>query len=102
MSIKESPQTGALRSLRWMMWLCCAIMLAPLVLYFARGGTIGNAGGLFQALLPIALCVGGHFVLHRWLGVSCHTANQEHKDVLHVENDNRLTDEPQATSRRAN
>lgn len=74
MSVNESRQSGMSALMRWMMGICCALMLVPVIIFFAGGGSIGDTRGLFGALLPMALCVGMHFVLHRFTGASCHKA----------------------------
>ena len=77
MSVNESRQSGMSPLMRWMMGVCCALMLAPVMIFFAGGGSIGDASGFLGALLPIALCIGMHFVLHRFAGTSCHKAAAE-------------------------
>ncbi|WP_425041329.1 DUF2933 domain-containing protein [Primorskyibacter sp. S187A] len=54
------------------MWVCCAVMLLPLLVFFARGGTVSGLPGSFGALIPIVLCLGAHGVMFFFMGKSCH------------------------------
>jgi Flp pilus assembly protein TadB len=47
-----------------MMWLMMLLCLAPLVLVYLTGGRIGT-GFIFFILLA---CVGGHFILMKFMG----------------------------------
>ena len=59
------------------MWICCAVMLAPLGLYFVQGGTVAGLSSTLGLFAPLVLCVGMHFVLHRVMGRSCHGSGGE-------------------------
>ena len=54
------------------MWVCCAVMLLPLLVFFARGGTLSGLQDSFGVLTPIILCLGAHGVMFFFMGKSCH------------------------------
>lgn len=65
------------RLMHYGMMACCAVMLLPVGLYFAAGGTVSGAlesAGLFA---PLIACVGMHLVMHRMMGKSCHGKKEE-------------------------
>ncbi len=70
------------------MWLCCAVMLLPLLVFFARGGTVSGLQGSFGALIPIVLCLGAHGVMFFFMGKSCHgdrkTSNSDASGVAKI------------------
>ncbi len=76
MSINEKQQPAMSVLIRWMMWICCALMIVPIAIFLVGGGSVSDAGGLLRALLPLALCVGMHFLLHRFFGVNCHPTSE--------------------------
>lgn len=54
------------------MWVCCAVMLLPLLVFFARGGSFFGLQDILGVLAPIALCLGAHGVMFFFMGKSCH------------------------------
>ena len=58
--------------MKYGMWACCAIMLLPVVWYFATGGADGGLRQKIVAFAPILLCVGAHFLMFKMMGKSCH------------------------------
>ena len=54
------------------MWLCCAIMLLPIFVFFAGGGTILGLSNSLGVLAPILLCLGAHGAMFFLMGKSCH------------------------------
>jgi hypothetical protein len=56
--------------MRAAMWICCAVMLAPVG--FVMLGGAGLEGLSLGLLAPVALCLGAHGVMHRFMGRSCH------------------------------
>ncbi len=83
----KQPAAHSGRSgMHWMMWVCCTVMVLPLVFYFANGGSFENPRALLTAVLPIGLCVGAHFLLHRLVGQSCalHQSKENEKGVAAV------------------
>ncbi|OUS06331.1 hypothetical protein A9Q96_09820 [Rhodobacterales bacterium 52_120_T64] len=58
--------------MRYGMMLCCAVMLIPVGLYFLGGGVLSSLSSNVGLFLPLALCLGMHFVMHRVMGKSCH------------------------------
>jgi hypothetical protein len=59
------------------MWACCAVVLLPIVAVMVAGGSLSGQTGNVWALVPLVLCVGAHFVMHRMMGNSCHEAPKE-------------------------
>lgn len=58
--------------MKYGMWACCALMLLPVVWYFAAGGADGGLTQKIVAFAPILLCVGAHFLVFKMMGKSCH------------------------------
>lgn len=54
------------------MWVCCAVMLLPLLVFFARGGTLSGLQDSLGVLAPIVLCLGAHGVMFFFMRKSCH------------------------------
>ena len=67
----ESHETTG-RLMKYGMWACCAIMLAPIVLYLAAGGLSGDLTSNAILFAPLVVCLGAHFAMHRVMGKSCH------------------------------
>lgn len=63
------------------MMACCVIMVVPIVVLFAAGGQISTVGDGLAVLAPLAVCVGAHMFMHKFLGKSCH---DEAKDAEHM------------------
>ena len=80
MSVNEAPQPGMSGLMRWMIWVCCALMLVPFIIFFASGGSVSGASSVWGVLLPMALCIGVHVLLHRFTGASCHRAAPHAED----------------------
>ena len=60
--------------MRWGMIACCAVMLLPVAGYVAAEGTPAGLAQNATVFLPLALCLGMHVVMHRFMGRSCHGA----------------------------
>jgi fatty acid desaturase len=60
---EPSKQAGALH--QWMMIACVVLMGGAVLLVMWRGQSMGSGAWL---LLPLALCLGMHFLMHRHLG----------------------------------
>ena len=79
-AINIDPELGSQRTSKSAgsigMWACCVAMLVPIGIYFASGGSLTSVTSAIGLLAPLALCGGMHFVMHRWLGRSCHGAAQ--------------------------
>lgn len=58
------------------MWVCCAVMLLPLLVFFARGGSFAGLQDSLGVLAPIALCLGAHGVMFFFMGKSCHEGSK--------------------------
>jgi len=67
----ESHETTG-RLMKYGRWACCAIMLAPIVLYLAAGGLSSELTSNAILFAPLIVCLGAHFVMHRVMGKSCH------------------------------
>lgn len=68
------------------MVVCCAVMLIPVVGYFAVGGTIAGLTSNFGVFAPIALCIGVHVAMFAFMGKSCHgSAKKDVEDLGSVE-----------------
>ena len=71
MSDKEKqPQNSKMMHVG--MWVCCAVMLLPLLVFFIRGGSFFGLQDSLGVLAPIALCLGAHGVMFFFMGKSCH------------------------------
>jgi hypothetical protein len=70
------------RSMKFGMMACCAVMLVPLGAFLLAGGTLGGLASNLGLLVPLALCLGAHVVMHRMMGRSCHdgTADTRQED----------------------
>ncbi|KPN62772.1 Protein of unknown function [Aliiroseovarius crassostreae] len=77
MSEKKMTGSGHSKLMHYGMMACCAIMFLPIVGYLIAGGTIGGLWGNSIAFLPLLLCVGAHFVMHKMMGKSCHGASKK-------------------------
>ncbi|MDD9718570.1 DUF2933 domain-containing protein [Dinoroseobacter sp. PD6] len=67
---EQQPQNSKMMHVG--MWVCCAVMLLPLLVFFARGGSFFGLQDILGVLAPIALCLGAHGVMFFFMGKSCH------------------------------
>ncbi len=67
---EQQPQNSKMMHVG--MWLCCAVMLLPLLVFFARGGSWSDWQDSLGVLAPIVLCLGAHGVMFFFMGKSCH------------------------------
>ena len=65
--------------MKYGMWACCALMLLPVVWYFAAGDADGGLTQNIVAFAPILLCVGAHFLMFKTMGESCHGESDDEK-----------------------
>lgn len=73
---KEATRPTSDKLMKYGMWVCCAVMVLPIIAYVVAGGVSGASEGLV-AFAPLLLCVGAHLAMHRMMGRSCHgTARQ--------------------------
>lgn len=64
------------------MTICCALLLAPLALFLLNGGAVSEVSGNLAVLLPLALCLALHVVMHRvTAGRSCHRSPVPAEDM---------------------
>jgi len=68
---EKNAKPASEKLMKYGMWICCAVMVLPIMAYLVAGGISGASGGLF-AFAPLLLCVGAHLVMHRMMGKSCH------------------------------
>lgn len=59
---------------------CCIIMMVPIALVLLGGASIGAVFSNAGLILPLVLCLGMHFVMHRMMGRSCHGKVEEADD----------------------
>lgn len=64
------------------MLVCCTVMLAPAIGWFALGGTVASLGEAVTVLGPIAACLALHGAMFLVMGRSCHDAGSETNDVV--------------------
>ncbi|MDI5889539.1 hypothetical protein [Halomonas rhizosphaerae] len=60
---EPSSHAGALH--KWMMTACVVLMGGAVLLFMWRGQSLSSGAWL---VLPLALCLGMHFLMHRRLG----------------------------------
>ncbi|MFC4732570.1 DUF2933 domain-containing protein [Salipiger abyssi] len=65
-----NPQGNKL--MRYGMMACCAVMLIPVGAFFVTGGSVSGLWANAGIFAPLILCAGGHVVMHRMMGKSCH------------------------------
>ena len=58
------------------MWVCCAAMILPSLVFFARGGTLSGLQDSLGVLTPITLCLGAHGVMFFTMGKSGHGSSK--------------------------
>lgn len=72
-------------SMKFGMWACCAVMLLPAVAYIVAAGNLDGLGGKLVAFAPLALCLGVHLVMHKFMEKSCHpSAKDKTSGVAHT------------------
>jgi len=81
MSDIPTGQSSGNRFAKLAMAACCFIMLAPVGLVLLSGAGIGAVFSNAGLMLPLVLCVGMHFVMHRMMGRSCHGKAETETDV---------------------
>lgn len=74
--MQEKPNKSG-RLMHMGMIVCCALMLLPIGIFFASGGSLAGAWQNAGLLVPILACVGMHLVLHKVMGKSCHGEDQK-------------------------
>ncbi|WP_375266665.1 DUF2933 domain-containing protein [Planktotalea sp.] len=73
-SSTERTRSGP-KAMYFAMMACCVIMMLLIAGYFLAGGALGGLGSNLLTFAPLLLCVGGHFVMHKVMGKSCHTSD---------------------------
>lgn len=73
----NTTRPGRSKLMHYGMMACCAIMLLPIIGYFVAGGSLGGLWNNSAAFLPLLLCVGAHFVMHKVMGKSCHGTSED-------------------------
>lgn len=59
------------------MLICCSVVLAPAVGWFALGGTVAPSGGAMMVFLPVAGCLVLHGTMFFFMGRSRHSAGND-------------------------
>ncbi len=63
------------------MMACCAVMVAGAAIVFASAPAGQSLGETLLLAVPVLGCLAMHFVMHRFMGKSCHsTAYKDQKD----------------------
>lgn len=78
-AIKKSDSTKALQNKKVMniaMLACCVPMVIGGALIFYSIPSDLGLGARLYALAPLAGCVAMHFVMHKFMGKSCHDDSQ--------------------------
>lgn len=72
-----------------MMFLCCLLMLGA---FWGLSGSQSGSGGLgaFGLLIPLIVCLGMHFVMHRFSGHGGHKKDQAESCQTHREDGRRI------------
>jgi len=87
--------------MKYGMWACCAVMLLPVVWYFAAGGTYGGLTGKIAAFAPLLLCVGAHLLMFTLMGKSCHGESHDARTADARTADERIGDARRGGTARA-
>ena len=61
------------RLMHYGMMACCVVMLLPVAGFFLAGGALAGIWGNAAVFALLLLCVGAHFVMHKFMGKSCHS-----------------------------
>lgn len=70
----EKAKNASHPLMKYGMWACCAVMLLPVVANIVAGGSLAGLGGNLVAFAPLALCLGMHLVMHKFMGEPCHSS----------------------------
>ena len=70
-SDNDTPGGGS-KAMQLGTWACCAVMLVPVLVFFAGGGTVSALTGNLGVLAPILICVAAHGAMALFMGKSCH------------------------------
>lgn len=74
-----------------MMVICCIAMIAGAYLIFRGSSSFGS----FEILLPLVICVGMHFVMHKMMGGDGHkTRNDEENNGAQEQVSSNLNQSP--------
>lgn len=76
----EESRAGLSKPLHFGMLVCCAIMVAPLAVFFLRGGTVAGLQDSIGVLAPILVCLAAHGAMFLIMGKSCHSRKEVAED----------------------
>ena len=76
----EESRAGLSKPLHFGMLICCAIMMAPLAIFFLRGGTVAGLQDSLGVLAPILICLAAHGAMFLVMGKSCHSREEVAED----------------------
>lgn len=60
------------------MIICCTVMLLPIMMLLSSGAGLAGLLNNWGVFLPLTLCLGMHFVMHKFMGKSCHSDHENH------------------------
>ncbi len=78
-STGKQRRTGRISKLG--MTACCIIMLAPIAAVLLAGGGFESFTGNLGLVLPLALCLGMHFFMHRGMGRTCDRSSERNGSI---------------------
>ena len=92
---KQYGQAALSKPLHLGMLACCAVMFAPLAVFFAPSGTVSGLQDSLGVLAPILICIAAHGAMFLVMGKSCHgrekstdKLGEPDAQVAHVESTN--------------
>lgn len=62
------------------MLACCAVMLLPVAIFIAAGGSLSGLSRSLVAFAPLVLCLAAHVLMFKLMGKSCHAAENKSSD----------------------
>ena len=76
----QESHAGLTRPMHFGMLACCAIMVAPLAVFFLQGGTVSSLQNSLGVLAPILICLVAHGAMFLVMGKSCHSRKEVAED----------------------
>lgn len=71
-NLKPGAKSANTRVMKIGMWVCGGAMLVPVAGFVVADGSAGGLRQNLGAFAPLALCLGMHVAMHRFMGKSCH------------------------------
>ena len=69
------------KPLHFGMLICCAVMVAPLAVFFVKGGSVSGLQDSLGVLAPILICLTAHGAMFLVMGKSCHSQKANKDDT---------------------